>query len=59
MIKCDAGGMGIGVILMQENQHIVYLSKALKGRALDHLTYKNEFSAFVTLVKKWRPYLLG
>jgi hypothetical protein len=58
-IECDASGIGLGAILLQQNQPIVYFSEALKGSALVLSTYKKEMLAIVKAIKKWRPYLLG
>jgi hypothetical protein len=59
VIECDASGVGVGTVLMQNNKLIAYLSKALKGRALLMSTYEKELFAFVTAIQMWRPYLLG
>lgn len=58
-IECDAFGVGLGGILMQEGQPITFYSKALKGRSLLLSTYDKELLALVSVVARWRPYLLG
>lgn len=44
---------------MQEGQSIAFYSKTLKGKALLLSTYEKELLALVSIVAKWRPYLLG
>jgi len=44
---------------MQDSRPLAFYSKALKGKALHYSTYENELLALVSIVKKWRPYLLG
>jgi hypothetical protein len=58
VIECDASGVSIRVVLMQNNQPIPFFSKALKGRAIHLSPYEKELFALVTTIQKWRPYLL-
>ena len=58
-IQCDASGIGVGAVLMQQGRPLAYMSQAIHGKALQLSTYEKELMALVLAVKKWRSYLLG
>jgi hypothetical protein len=57
VVYTDACDEGIGVVLMQQEKPLAFLSKAL-GVKNKHLSmYEKELLALIVVVDKWRPYL--
>ncbi|KAI5381822.1 hypothetical protein KIW84_040792 [Lathyrus oleraceus] len=59
VLEIDGSGKGIGVVLMQEERPICYMSQTLSDRAQQKSIYERELMAIVTAIQKWLPYLMG
>jgi len=56
-VECDASGIGIEVVLMQDRRPIVYFSEKLNGSPLNYPRYDKELYALVRTLETWQLYL--
>ena len=58
-VYCDASGMALGCVLMQDQRVIAYASRSLRRHEENYATHDLELAAVVHALKIWRHYLLG
>jgi hypothetical protein len=56
-LECDASGIRLGGVLLQEGKPIAYFSAKLSGPVLNYSTYDKELYALVRTLETWQHYL--
>lgn len=59
IVETNAFGVGMSLILSQQNHPIAFYSKPFCSKLVHSSTYVRELASITIAVKKWRQYLLG
>lgn len=59
IIQCDACGISVGAMLMQDGWVVAYESRNLQGLERTMQVYEKELLAVVHALSSWRHYFLG
>jgi hypothetical protein len=56
-LECDASGIDLGGVLLQDGKPVAYFSEKLSGPVLNYSTYDKELYTIVHILEIWQHYL--